>query len=92
MSCKNIVQSIVLHLGVLFFLPCLGSVSLPQRPGPWQTRPPPAQLTVQTQDKAALEARTFKRLYEAHWGPRLFCNKSYPMKKFTSLQHKTEGD
>ena len=42
---------------------------LPQRPGPWQTRPPLAQLMVQTLNKAALEAQPFKRLYEAHWGP-----------------------
>lgn len=75
-----------------FFLLSRLSEPLPQRPGPWQTRPPQAQLTVQTPNKAALEARPFKRLYEAHWAPRLFCNKSYPMKKFTSLQHKTEGD
>lgn len=31
--------------------------------------PSPAQLTVQTLNKAALEAEPFKRLYEAHWGP-----------------------
>lgn len=31
--------------------------------------PPPAQLTVQTLNKAALEAWPFKRFYEAHWGP-----------------------
>jgi hypothetical protein len=42
---------------------------LPQRPGPWQMWPPLAQLTVQTRNKAALEAWPFKRLYEAHWGP-----------------------
>lgn len=50
-----------------FFL-CLGSPS-PRRPGPGQTQPPLAQRTVQTPNKAALETRPFKRLYEAHRGP-----------------------
>lgn len=52
-----------------FFLPSRLSKPFPQRPGPWQRRPSPAQLTVQTLNKAALEAQPFKRLYEAHWGP-----------------------
>lgn len=52
-----------------FFLLSRLSEPSPQRPGPWQTQPPPPQLTVQTPNKAALEAQPFKRLYEAHWGP-----------------------